>query len=88
MSPVPDRAHSRSLPTALLTTDPVGPLFFGCPVSRGASELIGRSAALSVIAVDNLVKTYSYYRKEPGLLGSFRGLWHRQTLERRAVDGI
>lgn len=43
---------------------------------------------MSVIVVDNLVKTYAYYQKEPGLAGSIRALWRRQTLERRAVDGI
>jgi ABC-2 type transport system ATP-binding protein len=43
---------------------------------------------LSAIAVDNLVKTYNYYQKEPGLRGSIRGLWRRETLERRAVDGV
>ncbi|HLZ09046.1 MAG TPA: ATP-binding cassette domain-containing protein [Chloroflexota bacterium] len=43
---------------------------------------------MPAIAVENLVKTYNYYQKEPGLRGSIRGLWHREILERRAVDGI
>jgi ABC-2 type transport system ATP-binding protein len=40
------------------------------------------------VAVADLIKTYTYHHKEPGLLGSVRGLVQRRTLERRAVDGV
>jgi len=40
------------------------------------------------IAVTNLVKTYTYHHKEPGLRGSLRSLVRRRTLEKRAVDGV
>ena len=41
----------------------------------------------AIVAVD-LAKTYTYHHKEPGLGGSLRSLLRRQTLEKRAVDGI
>jgi len=43
---------------------------------------------MPAIQVTNLVKTYRYHQKDPGLSGSLRGLFHRQTLERRAVDDV
>jgi len=49
-----------------------------------------RAATFTGPAVDvhGLVKTYTYHQKPPGLLGSLTSLIHRQTLERRAVDGV
>ena len=44
--------------------------------------------AMDVIAVDDLSKTYSYHRKEPGLWGSVKGLVRRQTLQTQAVAGV
>lgn len=41
-----------------------------------------------MIAVHDLVKTYAYHQKAPGLLGSVASLFRRQSLERRAVDGV
>ncbi|MBC8076753.1 MAG: ATP-binding cassette domain-containing protein, partial [Chloroflexales bacterium] len=43
---------------------------------------------MPAITVSNLVKTYRYHRKEPGLRGSLHALFGRKTLETRAVDGI
>ncbi len=45
----------------------------------------GRAPAVDVV---DLVKTYEYHHKEPGLRGSLSNLFRRRTLERRAVDGI
>jgi ABC-2 type transport system ATP-binding protein len=45
------------------------------------------SRAPAVDVVD-LVKTYEYHHKEPGLRGSLSNIFRRRTLERRAVDGI
>ena len=43
---------------------------------------------MPAIDVVDLAKTYRYHRKEPGLLGSVKSLLRRETLEKRAVDGI
>ena len=43
---------------------------------------------MDVIAVEDLSKTYSYHRKEPGLWGSVKGLVRRQTLQTQAVAGV
>ena len=43
---------------------------------------------MPAIAAIDLVKTYRYHRKEPGLRGSLHALFRREMLETRAVDGI
>jgi len=40
------------------------------------------------IEVVDLVKVYETYRKQPGLLGSLRGLFHRERIYTAAVNGI
>lgn len=40
------------------------------------------------IEVKNLSKIYEYYRKQPGLLGSFRSFFFREKLEAEAVKDI
>ena len=42
------------------------------------------------IAIDlrGLTKTFRTYRKERGILGAFKGLFHRKQTETRAVDGV
>jgi len=42
----------------------------------------------SVIDVRGLTKTYRYHRKEPGVRGSLRGLFRRESLETRAVEDV
>lgn len=44
--------------------------------------------AVSTIEVKNLSKTYTYYKKQPGLLGSFKSLFRREKLLTKAVDKI
>ncbi len=41
-----------------------------------------------VIHIDHLKKYYEVYKKEPGLWGSIRSLWHREYEEVKAVDDI
>jgi ABC-2 type transport system ATP-binding protein len=43
---------------------------------------------MSIITVRNLSKTYAYYRKQPGLWGSMRGLFTREKLFAEAVKNI
>jgi ABC-2 type transport system ATP-binding protein len=43
---------------------------------------------MPAIHVVDLVKTYRFHRKEPGLRGSIKSLVRRQMLEARAVDGV
>src|SRR5436189_1739126 len=43
---------------------------------------------MSIIEVTNLAKTYRVFQKKAGLLGSLRGLVHREYKEVRAVDGV
>lgn len=43
---------------------------------------------MPIIEVDNLAKTYRVFRKQKGLLGAVRGLFHREYKEVRAVDGV
>jgi ABC-2 type transport system ATP-binding protein len=43
---------------------------------------------MNAIIVDNLVKSFSYYKKEVGLRSSFKNLIHREMLVREAVKGI
>ncbi len=43
---------------------------------------------MPAISVIDLVKTYRFHRKEPGLRGSLKSLVRRQMLETRAVDGV
>jgi len=40
------------------------------------------------IEVDNLSKTFRFHHKEPGVRGSLRSLFHREKLERVAVDAV
>ena len=42
----------------------------------------------AAVIVRGLSKTYRYHRKEPGLRGSVRALFRRQTLETRAVEDV
>jgi ABC-2 type transport system ATP-binding protein len=41
-----------------------------------------------VIQVDHLKKYFKVYKKEPGLWGSVKSLWHREYEEVRAVDDV
>ncbi|MDA1079387.1 MAG: ATP-binding cassette domain-containing protein [bacterium] len=41
-----------------------------------------------VITVANLKKHFTVYKKQPGLLASFRSLWHREYETVAAVDGV
>lgn len=41
-----------------------------------------------IIHLENLRKQYSYYKKQPGLWGSIKGLFHREELFVDAVKGI
>jgi ABC-2 type transport system ATP-binding protein len=43
---------------------------------------------MPAISVSQLVKTYQTHRKEPGLRGSIAGLFRREAIETRAVDGV
>ena len=43
---------------------------------------------MPAILIDNLSKIYHVHHKEPGLRGSLGSLIRRQTLSKRAVDGI
>src|SRR5574340_380305 len=41
-----------------------------------------------IIQVKNLSKTYEYYKKQPGLWASLKGLFHREKLYKEAVKEI
>ncbi len=43
---------------------------------------------MKIIKVKNLKKTYEFYKKEPGLLASIKGLFRREKLEAKAVNDI
>ncbi|MBI2444414.1 MAG: ABC transporter ATP-binding protein [Candidatus Magasanikbacteria bacterium] len=43
---------------------------------------------MPIITVNNLSKTYEYYRKQPGFLNSLKSLWHREKLFTEAVKKI
>lgn len=43
---------------------------------------------MSTIVVNHLKKYYKVYKKEPGLLGSIKSLWHREYEEVKAVDDV
>src|SRR3989337_4294624 len=43
---------------------------------------------MATIEVENLSKIYESYRKKPGLRGSLKGLFHRETFFTTAVNGI
>src|ERR1700746_1440829 len=43
---------------------------------------------MPIIEVNDLCKTYRVFRKQKGLLGAVRGLYHRESKEGRAVDGV
>lgn len=42
----------------------------------------------SVITVKNLKKYFKVYKKEPGMMGSIKSLWHREYENIKAVDDI
>lgn len=46
------------------------------------------SAIMSSIQVENLTKHYKVHFKEPGLIGSLKSFYNRQTTLIKAVDGI
>src|SRR4029078_5448594 len=43
---------------------------------------------MAMIQAIELTKTYRVFRKQEGLLGALRGLYHREYREVRAVDGV
>lgn len=43
---------------------------------------------MSLISVKNLKKYYKVYKKDPGLWGSVKSLWHREYEEVKAVDDV
>lgn len=43
---------------------------------------------MAIIEVQKLTKTYEYYKKQPGLLASMKGLFTREKLFTKAVDDI
>ena len=43
---------------------------------------------MPIINIKNLSKTYDYYKKEPGLWNSIKGLFYRKKLFAKAVDKI
>jgi len=43
---------------------------------------------MPIIKVSNLSKTYEYYKKQPGLWSSVKGLFHREKLYKKAVKEI
>ena len=43
---------------------------------------------MAIIEADGLTKTYRVFQKKEGLLGSLRGLYHREYKEVRAVDHV
>lgn len=43
---------------------------------------------MSIIQVNGLSKTYSYYKKEEGIKNSFRNLFHREKLYKEALKSI
>lgn len=46
------------------------------------------STSPEILSVQNLTKTYVTYRKEEGLVGGFKALFHRQSIEVPAVRGL
>jgi len=43
---------------------------------------------MSAVSLNSLRKTFRTYRKEKGIFGAVKGLWHREYNETRAVDGV
>jgi ABC-2 type transport system ATP-binding protein len=43
---------------------------------------------MSVIQAENLTKTYKRYKKEEGVSGSIRGLFHREYEYKMAVNKV
>jgi ABC-2 type transport system ATP-binding protein len=41
-----------------------------------------------IISIKNLKKYFKVYKKQPGLMGSIKSLWHREYEEVKAVDDI
>lgn len=44
--------------------------------------------SVPAIEVGGLTKVFRTYKKQPGLMGAVRGLWHREYSEMRAVDSV
>ncbi|HEX7017385.1 MAG TPA: ATP-binding cassette domain-containing protein [Patescibacteria group bacterium] len=47
-----------------------------------------QSSRTPIISIQGLKKYFKVYRKEPGLWGSIKSLWHREYEEVKAVDDI
>src|SRR5579885_1611481 len=47
-----------------------------------------RYAVLLMIEVENLSKTFTVHKKEPGLAGSIRALFRRKYVEKQAVRNV
>lgn len=43
---------------------------------------------MDAISVNNLSKTYTYYKKEEGIRGSLKNIFQREKLEKRALNSI
>lgn len=43
---------------------------------------------MSIIELDHLNKTFDYYTKTPGIKGSLKNLFHRETLKKEAVKDV
>ncbi|CAN5527566.1 ATP-binding cassette domain-containing protein [soil metagenome] len=43
---------------------------------------------MSAVSLNTLRKTFRTYRKEKGIFGAVKGLWHREYNETKAVDGV
>jgi len=43
---------------------------------------------MSIIDLQEVYKFYTYYTKEKGLRGAFKNLFHRETLTKKAVNGV
>ncbi len=43
---------------------------------------------MSAVSLNSLRKTFRTYRKEKGIFGAVKGLWHREYNETKAVDGV
>ncbi len=43
---------------------------------------------MEIIKTENLTKRYKRYKKQEGMIGSIKGLFHREYEEKIAVDGF
>lgn len=55
---------------------------------RPATDLLVAMTERPVIETRELTKVFRTYRKEPGLMGAFRGLFHRSYTETKAADSV